>query len=131
MIAKFRKAAIEQKRMMWQEVCTTIEAGYSVYDINLPGYTAQFKTEDKDAIFLALTGDWENACKAKLDRQERQMLNRARMQFEQLSREAGTSDYEDKKKVGNYVHRYPQLKEIVDMIGRDKIRYGWCERPFI
>jgi len=27
MIAKFRKAAIEQKRMMWQEVCNTIEAG--------------------------------------------------------------------------------------------------------
>ncbi len=120
MIAKFREAAIEEKRMMWQEVYTTIEAGYSKYDVNLPGYKAQFKTDDKDAIFSALTSDWENACKAKLDRKERQMLSRAKMQFEQLSRDAGTRDYEDKKKVENYVHRYPQLKEIVDMIGRDK-----------
>ena len=120
MIASFREAAIEEKRMMWQEVCNTIEAGYSKYDVNLPGYKAQFKTDDKDAIFSALTGDWENACKAKLDRKERQILNRAKMQFEQICRDAGTQDYEDKKKVENYVHRYPQLKKIVDMIGRDK-----------
>lgn len=120
MIALFNEASIEKKREMWQEVCRTIEAGYSKYDVNLPGYAAQFKTDDKEAIFSALTSDWENACKAKLDRKERQMLNRAKMQFEQLSREAGTRDYEDKKKVENYVHRYPQLKEIVDMIGRDK-----------
>ena len=120
MIAKFNEASIEKKRMMWTEVCSIIEAGYSKYDVNLAGYTAQFKTDDKDAVFSALTGDWENACKAKLDRKERQMLNRAKTQFEQLSREAGTRDYEDKKKVENYVHRYPQLKEIVDMIGRDK-----------
>lgn len=120
MIAKFNEATIEGKRMMWQEVCNTIEAGYSKYDINLPGYTAQFKTDEKGAVFSALTSDWENACKTKLERKERQMLNRAKMQFEHLSREAGTRDYEDKKKVEKYVHRYPQLKEIVDMIGRNK-----------
>lgn len=106
--------------MMWSEVRGTIEVGYSKYDVNLPGYTAQFKTDDKDAVFSALTSDWENACKAKLDRKIRQMLNRTKMQFEQVCREAGTGDYEDRKKVENYVHRYPQLKEILDMIGRDK-----------
>lgn len=120
MIAKFNEADIEGKRMMWQDVCNTIEAGYSKYDINLPGYTAQFKTDEKGAVFSALTSDWENACKAKLERNERQMLNRAKMQFEHLCREAGTRDYEVKKKVERYFYRYPQLKEIVDMIGRDK-----------
>lgn len=120
MIAKFSEAPIEKKRMMWQDVCNTIEASYTKYEVNLPGYTAQFNTDDKDAVFSALTSDWENACKSKLDRKERQMLNRAKMRFEQQCRDAGTKDYEDKKKVENYVHRYPQLKEIVDMIGRDK-----------
>lgn len=120
MIAMFCEAPIEKKRMMWSEVRGTIEVGYSKYDVNLPGYTAQFKTDDKDAVFSALTNDWENACKAKLDRKIRQMLNRTKMQFEQVCREAGTGDYEDRKKVENYVHRYPQLKEILDMIGRDK-----------
>lgn len=120
MITRFREATIEEKREMWQEVCGTIEAGYSKYDVNLSGYTAQFKTDDKGAVFSAMTSDWENACKAKLDRKERQMLNRAKMRFEQFCRDAGTGDYEDRKKVEKYVHRYPQLREIVDMIGRDK-----------
>ena len=64
MITRFREATIEEKRKMWQEVCGTIEAGYSKYDVNLSGYTAQFKTDDKGAVFSAMTSDWENACKA-------------------------------------------------------------------
>ncbi len=120
MIAQFREVPIEQKRMMWKQVCDTIEAGYSKYEINLAGYTAQFKTDDKGAVFNALTNDWEAACKNKLDCRERRMLERSRSRFETFCKEAGSRDYEDKKKIDKYIHRYPQLKEIVDLIGRDK-----------
>lgn len=120
MIARFREISIEQKRMMWKQVCDTIEAGYSKYEINLAGYTSQFKTDDKEAVFAALTNDWEAACKNRLERRERQMLDRSRKRFEIYCKEAGVRDYEDKKKIDNYIHRYPQLKKIVDMIGRDK-----------
>ena len=47
------------------------------------------------------------------------LWNVSKKNFENYSRDAGTSDYEDKKKIDNYLHRYPKLKEIVDMIGRD------------
>lgn len=120
MIAQFREAPIEQKRMMWKQVCDTIEARYSKYEINLAGYTAQFATDDKGAVFTALTNDWESACKNRLEHRERQMLERSKSRFETFCKEAGTRDYEDKKKIDNYIHRYPQLKEIVDLIGRDK-----------
>lgn len=120
MIAQFREVSIEQKRRMWKQVCDTIETGYSRYEINLAGYTAQFKTDDTEAVFAALTNDWEAACKNRLERRERQMLDRSRKRFEIFCKEAGSRDYEDKKKIDNYIHRYPQLKEIVDMIGRDK-----------
>lgn len=120
LIARFRNAPIEQKRIMWRQVCDTIEAGYSKYDVNLPGYAAQFDAGFKEAVFSALTCDWENACKGKLDCQERRMLERTKLRFEEFCKEAGTRDYEDKKKIDNYVHRYPKLREIVDMIGRDK-----------
>lgn len=120
LIASFSEAPIEQKRMMWQQVSETISGKYSKYEVNLPGFTAQFKGDDKNSVFVALTSDWENACKDKLERQERQMLERSKQQFEMICRDAGTADYEDKKRVENYVHRYPQFKEIVDMIGRDK-----------
>lgn len=120
LIAKFAEAPIEQKRLMWQKVSGTIEAGYSKYDVNLPGFIAQFKSSDKEAVFAALTGDWKNACKDKLSRRERQMLDRSKQQFETICKNAGTADYKDKKQIENYIHRYPQLQEIADMIGRDK-----------
>lgn len=120
LIAQFRNATIEAKRKMWGQVCGVIEEGYSKYEVHLSGYTAQFKTEDKQAVFDALTADWENACKGKLDRKQRNLLERSKRHFENFCRDAGTSDYEDKKKLDNYIHRYPQLQEIVDMIGRDK-----------
>ena len=119
LIAKFRGACIEDKRGMWQMVCGTIKNGYSKYEVNLQGYIAQFQSTDKQSVFEALTQDWETACKEKLDRRERQALERSKKNFENYSRDAGTSDYEDKKKIDNYLHRYPKLKEIVDMIGRD------------
>lgn len=120
LIAKFSQAPIEQKRLMWYKVHETITGQYSRYEVNLPGFTAQFKSDDKDAVFAALTSDWENACKNRLTRQERQMLERSKRQFEQTCREAGTTDYEARKRIDNYIHRYPQLQEIIDMIGRDK-----------
>ena len=120
LIANFSEAPIEQKRLMWRQVSETISGKYSKYEVNLPGFTAQFKGDDKNSVFAALTSDWENACKDKLERQKRQMLERSKQQFEMICRDAGTADFEDKKRVENYVHRYPQLKEIVDMIGRDK-----------
>lgn len=120
LITQFNAAPIEEKRRMWQEVCNTIASQYSKYDVNLPGYSAQFKTDDKEAVFSALTSDWENACKRKLVQSERQMLNRSTQQFEQICRDNGAHDYEDRKKNYNYNHHYPQLKEIVDIIGRDK-----------
>lgn len=84
LIATFAKAPIEQKRLMWHEVSETIKTGYSTYDVNLPGFTAQFKGDDKEAVFAALTSDWRDACKDKLDRRERQMLARSKRQFEKI-----------------------------------------------
>lgn len=120
MIENFTQASIEQKRKMWSEVCRTIKAGYSEYDVNLAGYTAMFKTEDRDAVFSALTSDWEYACRAKLVRNETQIFGLNKSHFEKYCRETGQKDYENRHKVAKYLHRFPQLKEIVDIIGRDK-----------
>lgn len=58
MITQFIDASIEKKRMMWQQVDDAIESKYSKYEVNLAGYSAQFKSEDRDAVFSALTDDW-------------------------------------------------------------------------
>lgn len=120
LIARFSAAPIEQKRRMWQQINEVIANGYSRFEINLSGYTAQFQTEDREAIFAALTNDWACACRDRLDRRQRLTLERSRPQFELICREAGSRDYEDRKRIDSYLHRYPQLKEIVELIGRDK-----------
>ena len=121
MIAEAKDAPIEQKLLMWKQIRERIEAGYSIYEVNLPGYIRQFENgEDQEAVLNALISDWKNACKARLEQKGAQLIKRAKNQFEQRFHEAGTIDYEDKKQVENYIHHYPQLKEIVDIIGRDK-----------
>lgn len=120
MIAQFMDASIEKKRMMWQQMSEAIESKYSKYEVNLAGYSSQFKSEDREAVFSALTDDWRNACFAKLDKGERHILSRSKQNFESYCRDAGIKDYEDKMKIDNYIHNYPQLKEIVDKIGREK-----------
>ena len=119
LIAKFRNAEIEEKREMWSQVYDVISNGYSTFDVNLPGYVKQFNTEEKEAVFSALTGDWENACKKRLSQKQRQMLERSQRYFELHSRDTGMADYEEKKRVENFVFKYPQLKEIIDKIGRN------------
>lgn len=120
LISRFRSAPIEEKRKMWQEVTNAIKTGYSKFEVNLPGYTAQFRTAEREAVFSALTADWENACKKNLENRQQQMLEHSKQQFEQMCKGCGPKDYEDRKRVENYVHHFPQLKEIVDLIGRDK-----------
>lgn len=119
MIARFKDSSVEGKHIMWQQVCETIKANYSEYEVNLQGYLAQLESEDNASVFAAVVGDWESACQARLKQNENQMLLRAKNQFERQSHDAGKQDYEDRKRLDNYIHHYPQLKEIVDMIGRD------------
>lgn len=120
MIARFKSSTIEQKQEMWQQVSETIKGNYSEYEVNISGYEAQFESEDNATVFAAVAGDWEAACRTRIQQKEGQILKRAKNQFERQSHEAGKRDYEDKKQLDNYFHQYPKLQEIVDMIGRDK-----------
>ena len=121
MIERFRQASIDKKREMWPQVVKVIEGQYSKYEVNMAGYAEQFKgSADNVSIFSAMTGDWEAACKEHLEARQQQMLNISKKRFESLCQTAGSKDYEAKKKIDSYVHRYPQLREIIDMIGRDK-----------
>lgn len=120
MIERFKEASFEHKQEMWGHVRETIETNYSEFEVNICGYVAQLGTENNEAVLAAVVDDWEVACRTRIQQQERQILTRAKNQFERQSHEVGKQDYEDKKRLDNYIHQYPQLQEIVDIIGRDK-----------
>lgn len=121
-IARFKEASDEQKQKMWQQVCEIIKANYSEYEVNITGYSAQLQSAevDNEAVYDAIIRDWESACRERLSQKEGRILARAKRQFNQKWHETGTKDYEDKKRIDYFMQEYPQLKEIVDKIGRDK-----------
>lgn len=118
-IQSFQIAGIEQKRKMWKDVSKHIGENYSKFEVNLTGYVEQFKTENRDAIFQALTKDWKDSCISRLESKEIQILQSSKKDFELSSQRAGTRDYEERKNIEKFVYRYPQLKEIIEMIGRE------------
>lgn len=119
-IQSFQNAPIEKKREMWAEVTKQIENNYTKIEVNLPGYVEQFKTENRQHVFNALVNDWENACSSRLEYKEIQILQRSKGDFELSTQRAGTQDYEERKKVQKFVYRYPQLREIIEAIGREQ-----------
>lgn len=120
MIASFSSASLERKRKMWPEVCRRVRQGYTAAEVNIDGYSRQFADHDADAVFAALTGDWETACRDRFDRQCHALLQRSQRQWENDLIEIGSVDYEERRRIKDIVYRSPVLKEIVEIIGRSK-----------
>lgn len=121
LIGAFENASIERKRQMWQQVKDTIQNNYPPERMNIEGFTDQFKSGNRDAVFAALTDDWRQACEENLQMRLQQTLDITKTGVQQHLNTAGHYDYETIRKDEKYFHSYPKLAEIVDMIGRDKI----------
>ena len=120
MLARFMESGIEVKRTMWGQVCQLIGQSYSKHDVNIDGYKQQFDGENNDAVFAALACDWKNACNEKYDGQKKSFLEKSHVQWEINCKEAGTQDYEAHVKLDKFIGKYPVLKEIVSIMGREQ-----------
>lgn len=120
MLAQFMKSGIEEKRKMWGQVCQLIEQSYSKYDVNIKGYEQQFDGKNNDAVFAALACDWKNACNEKYNSQKKSIWEKTYKQWEINCKETGTQDYEAYVKLDNFIAKYPTLKEIVRIMGREQ-----------
>lgn len=118
LIDRFEQASLEGKRAMWQQVKSTIEQGYSVLEVNLPGYIEQFSTEDREAVFAALIGDWRDACMAKLERLRQSIVTSNIQPAKMAVGSRATADMETRREVARLTRRFPVLDEIAREIGR-------------
>ncbi|WP_303044584.1 hypothetical protein [Paramuribaculum intestinale] len=118
MINRFRSASIEQKRRQWSGVVGHIKQRYTKYEVNIDGYSQRFDGENNDAVFAALTSDWESACRNHAEETRREMLARSKHNWAQRFREIGDQDYIERRKIEDIVYKSPVLSEIVDIIGR-------------
>lgn len=121
MINRFERASIFDKRSMWGAVKATIERGYSTLEVNLPGYIKQFATEDRDAVFAALIGDWRAACQAKIDRLRRSLISKGEKQLRQAVGQLAQADITERTGLAAITRRYPIIEDIAHEIGRARL----------
>lgn len=123
-IERFMRCNLAEKRAVWARLAKYIRNRYTEPEINLNGYVQQLRatTEDRfDTIFEALEEQWKQCAMEHLLVRKEQLFLQARNHFERGIKEGwGISDFRALLKVPEIVYRYPQLREIVDLIGRGK-----------
>lgn len=118
-IDEFENASIERKRQMWGPITQSIRAKYSRYEVDVDGFSKQFGTADRDAVFQALISDWRNACLERAREQQQSLFTESKHRFEISMANAGAVDYEERRAFEEISQSVPAIREITDAIGRE------------
>jgi len=116
----FADADIDQKRGMWREVYGTISKEYAPEEVNIDGYVEQMKSQDLDAVFASLLSDWDKACDELVRKKKVEIIEFNREKWEKGVKEHGNADFKERKKIEKMFFSYPQLVDIVRIIGREQ-----------
>ena len=116
----FADADIDQKRNMWGEVYGTITKEYAPEEVNIDGYVEQMKSQDLDAVFASLLSDWDKACDELVRKKKVEIIEFNREKWEKGVKEHGNADFKQRKKIEKMFFSYPQLVDIVRIIGREQ-----------
>ena len=116
----FADADIDQKRNMWREVYGTISKEYAPEEVNIDGYVEQMKSQDLDAVFASLLSDWDKACDELARKKKVEIIEFNREKWEQRVKEHGNTDFKQRKRIEKMFFSYPQLVDIVRIIGREQ-----------
>ncbi len=116
----FADADIDQKRKMWREVYGTISKEYAPEEVNIDGYVEQMKSQDLDAVFASLLSDWDKACDELVRKKKVEIIEFNREKWEKGVKEHGNADFKQRKKIEKLFFSYPQLVDIVRVIGREQ-----------
>ncbi len=119
-IDKFENADDEQKEKMLPAITTALHKYYTPIEVNIDGYLELLKEETGQAVYTALIADWRKASKQRIQKLKLKVINQSRNQWEINVRNWGYSDYEERRKLEKFYYKYPQLEEIVRMMGREQ-----------
>lgn len=122
-LQRFFDADIPNRRKQWAQILAGIQDKYSSAELNTFGLIQQFQNSDPSQhtyIFEAMRQQWTNASQEQLLAAKRRYLQHNRMAFENNLRDVGSQDYEFFTTLKKEFFKYPILKEIVDIIGREE-----------
>ena len=123
-IAVFTSGSVVQKREMWGQAVKVIESQYKTEELNLEGYRQQLSESESDeqieTILNALGKEWEKACDDKAVERKKKLIEDNHLRWERHIKEHGLSDYEERRKVEHFFYSFPELKDLLQIIGREQ-----------
>lgn len=123
-IKAFVGGGLTQKRNMWRQTTKIIEQNYKPRELNLEGYKDQLNEcnseQQKEIILNALAHEWKKACDDKEEERKQNLLSTNQQRWVQHLKEHGLSDYKERQKVERFFYSYPELRELIRMIGREQ-----------
>ena len=124
LIDVFIGGGLTQKRNMWGQVIEVIKGNYKPEELHLDGYKAQLNESEseqqKKIILNALGHEWKKACDDKMEKRKQYLLTANQQRWEQHLREYGLSDYQERRKVERFFYSYPELQDLIRVIGREQ-----------
>lgn len=123
-IKAFVGGGLTQKRNMWRQTTKIIEQNYKPVELNLEGYKDQLNEcnseQQKEIILNALAHEWKKASDDKEEERKQKLLSTNQQRWVQHLKEHGLSDYKERQKVERFFYSYPELRELIRMIGREQ-----------
>lgn len=123
-IKAFVGGGLTQKRNMWRQTTKIIEQNYKLGELNLEGYIDQLNEcnsdQQKEIILNALAHEWKKASDDKEEERKQKLLSTNQQRWVQHLKEHGLSDYKERQKVERFFYSYPELRELIRMIGREQ-----------
>lgn len=119
-ILAFSAGEMSEKREMWQQVNQIILSNYKQSEVNIEGYIEQMKNDNPEPVLSSLAKDWEKACDEKIIREKQEIIEKNRRYWESHALQHGPEDYASRKKIEAFFYSYPQLVDIVRVLGREQ-----------
>lgn len=123
-IAVFVGGGIAQKHNMWGQAVKVIESQYKSEELNLEGYKDQLnesESEEKTETILNTMGkEWKQASDDKEVEQKKRLIEENQLRWEHDIKEHGLSDYKERRKIEHFFYSYPELKDLLRIIGREE-----------
>lgn len=116
----FATEDIDFKRKMWRNVYDVIKKNYTSLEINIDGYVEQMKECNPNPILSAIVTDWDKASDAKLLRDKQDIIDNYQQKWITHLMHCGSEDYERRKKIERIFFSYPQLADLVRILGREQ-----------
>lgn len=122
LIEQFENIPIQEKMMMWEHVYGVIVSHYTINELDIETYNQLLLDADGGSdiefIFDAFTDDWRKENQKKKNNRIRGIIeNYGNNSF---NKSLGPRDYRINKEVEATNKQYPILKEIAEIIGREK-----------